>query len=198
MIHLGHVLCENPGTVLSFKLFAVFALRALIDRWLVPYDPLTTTSLRALEAQSGDRWFGTDRLGRDVFSRTIMAARLDPTISMLKVGISVIISSILGALAGYWGGWLDAVLDRILDTILAFPLFVPAMGSSLPLATRWKIIYAAAIINITLHTRVVRAGAIIEWPKTTPPARTAKKPKVLVSPSGFLHNLAAQHQGRKT
>ena len=63
MIHLGHVLCENPGTVLSFKLFAVFALRALIDRWLVPYDPLTTTSLRALEAQSGDRWFGTDRFG---------------------------------------------------------------------------------------------------------------------------------------
>ena len=87
-----------------------------------------------------------------------MAARLDPTISMLKVGISVIISSILGALAGYWGGWLDAVLDRILDTILAFPLFVPAMGSSPPSATRWKTSSTPPRSSTSpFYARVVRA-----------------------------------------
>ncbi|MCA1775774.1 MAG: ABC transporter permease, partial [Loktanella sp.] len=158
LTHLGHVLRENPVTALSFGLFAFFVLQAFFGHWLVPYDPLATNSVRALEAPSADHWFGTDQLGRDVFSRTIMATRLDLTISVLAVGISFIIGSILGALAGYWGGWLDAVLNRILDTIMAFPLFVLAMGIVAALGnTVENIIYATAIINIPFYARVVRA-----------------------------------------
>lgn len=158
LAHLGHVMKENPVTALSFVLFAFFVLQAFFGHWLVPYDPLATNSVRALEAPSADHWFGTDQLGRDVFSRVIVATRLDLTISVLAVAISFVIGSVLGAIAGYWGGWLDAVLNRILDTIMAFPLFVLAMGIVAALGnTVENIIYATAIINIPFYARVVRA-----------------------------------------
>ena len=102
--------------------------------------------------------FGTDNLGRDVFSRVIVATRLDLTISVLAVLMSFIIGSVLGAIAGYWGGWLDVFLSRILDTIMAFPLFVLAMGIVAALGnTIENIIYATAIINIPFYARLVRA-----------------------------------------
>ncbi len=158
MAHLGHVMRENPVTAVSFALFAFFVAQALIGQWLVPYDPLATNAAQALQPPSPAHWFGTDQLGRDVFSRVIVATRLDLTISVLAVAISFVIGSILGALAGYWGGWLDAVLNRILDTIMAFPLFVLAMGIVAALGnTVENIIYATAIINIPFYARVVRA-----------------------------------------
>ncbi len=158
LAHLGHVMKENPVTALSFGLFTFFVLQAFIGHLVVPYDPLATNSIRALEAPSADHWFGTDQLGRDVFSRVVVATRLDMTISVLAVAISFVIGSILGAIAGYWGGWLDAVLNRILDTIMAFPLFVLAMGIVAALGnTIENIIYATAIINIPFYARVVRA-----------------------------------------
>ncbi len=158
LVHMGHVLRENPVTAFSFTMFGFFILSALIGPWLVPYDPLATNAARALQPPSGDHWFGTDQLGRDVFSRVIVATRLDLTISVAAVAISFVIGGFLGAVAGYYGGWLDAVLNRILDTIMAFPLFVLAMGIVAALGNSVEnIIYATAIINIPFYARVVRA-----------------------------------------
>ncbi|MDD7970963.1 ABC transporter permease [Roseinatronobacter alkalisoli] len=158
LTHLGHILRENPVTALSFGLFAFFVGQALVGQWLVPYDPLATNAAQALQPPSAAHWFGTDQLGRDVFSRVVVATRLDLTISVLAVAISFVFGSVLGAIAGYWGGWLDAVLNRILDTIMAFPLFVLAMGIVAALGnTIENIIYATAIINIPFYARVVRA-----------------------------------------
>ena len=124
----------------------------------MPYDPLATNAARALEAPNWDHLFGTDNLGRDVFSRVIVATRLDLTISVAAVALSFVIGSILGSIAGYWGGLLDAVLNRCLDTIMAFPLFVLAMGVVAALGnTVENIIYATAIINIPFYARLVRA-----------------------------------------
>jgi peptide/nickel transport system permease protein len=156
--HVGHVLRENPVTALAFLLFALMVLSAVFGPALVPYDPLATNAARSLEPPSWSHWFGTDQLGRDVFSRVIVATRLDLTISVAAVALSFVIGAVLGAIAGYWGGWLDAVLNRILDTIMAFPLFVLAMGIVAALGnTVENIIYATAIINIPFYARVVRA-----------------------------------------
>lgn len=158
LAHIAWVLRENPVTGLSFLLFGFIVLSALIGPYVVPYDPLATNAARALEAPSADHWFGTDQLGRDVFSRVIVATRLDLTISVAAVAISFVIGSVLGAIAGYRGGWIDAVLNRILDTIMAFPLFVLAMGIVAALGNSVEnIIYATAIINIPFYARVVRA-----------------------------------------
>ena len=156
--HLVHVLRGNPVTLLSFVMFGALLVQAFFGALLVPYDPLATNAANALQPPSGEHWFGTDALGRDVFSRVVVATRLDLTISVLAVAISFVIGSVLGAVAGYWGGWIDAVLNRILDTIMAFPLFVLAMGIVAALGNSVEnIIYATALINIPFYARLVRA-----------------------------------------
>ncbi len=158
LAHLVYVLRDNPVTLFAFSLFAFFLISALLGPHLVPYDPLASNTARALQPPSWDHWFGTDNLGRDVFSRVIVATRLDLQISVAAVALSFLIGSVLGAVAGYWGGWLDAVLNRLLDTIMAFPLFVLAMGIVAAMGnTIENIIYATAIINIPFYARLVRA-----------------------------------------
>ncbi|MEH6726373.1 MAG: ABC transporter permease subunit, partial [Hyphomicrobiales bacterium] len=126
--HLIYVLRANPVTMFAFAMFALIILAAVFGPSLVPYDPLATNAANALQSPSLAHWFGTDSVGRDVFSRVIVATRLDLSISVAAVALSFVIGSVLGSVAGYWGGWLDAVLNRVLDTIMAFPLFVLAMG----------------------------------------------------------------------
>jgi len=156
--HAVYIMRENPVTLLAFVMFAFFIACAIFGPALVPYDPLASDTSVALQPPSSAHWFGTDALGRDVFSRVIVATRLDLTISVAAVAISFVIGSILGAIAGYWGGWIDAVLNRVLDTIMAFPLFVLAMGFVAALGnTVENIIYATALINIPFYARLVRA-----------------------------------------
>ena len=160
--HIAYVLKENPVTALSFGMFAFFLASALVGPALVPYDPLTTDAVNALQPPSAHHWFGTDNLGRDVFSRVIVATRLDLVISVAAVILSFVIGSVLGAIAGYRGGWTDTILNRCLDTIMAFPLFVLAMGIVAALGNSIaNIIYATAIINIPFYARLVRAEVSI-------------------------------------
>ena len=156
--HVIHVLRANPVTLIAFGMFAFLILSALFGPSLVPYDPLATDAANALQPPSLAHWFGTDQIGRDVFSRVIVATRLDLTISVAAVAISFAVGSILGCIAGYWGGWADIILNRFLDTIMAFPLFVLAMGIVAALGnTVENIIYATAIINMPFYARLVRA-----------------------------------------
>ena len=156
--HVLYVLRENPVTGLAFAKFAFFVGSALLGAWLVPYDPLATDATATLQPPSAQHWFGTDNLGRDVFSRVIVATRLDLMISVAAVAMSFVIGSVLGAIAGYRGGLIDVATSRVLDTIMAFPLFVLAMGIVAALGnTVANIIYATAIINIPFYARLVRA-----------------------------------------
>ena len=156
--HASYVLRGNPVTLAAFSMLALFLVCALFGPYIVPYDPLASDTSVALQAPSAAHWFGTDSLGRDVFSRVVVATRLDLSISVAAVALSFVFGSVLGAVAGYWGGWLDAILNRILDTIMAFPLFVLAMGIVAALGnTIENIVYATAIINIPFYARLVRA-----------------------------------------
>ena len=106
--------------------------------------------------------FGTDHLGRDVFSRVIVATQLDLGIAIAAVGISFIIGSTLGSAAGFWGGWIDRIVGRVIDTVMAFPLFVLAMGIVASLGNSVEnIIYATAIINLPFYSRVARSEVAI-------------------------------------
>ncbi|HSM22382.1 MAG TPA: ABC transporter permease, partial [Rubrivivax sp.] len=122
--HAKHVLSENPVTLLAAALFAMFVLMALFGPLLVPYDPLASNTDVALQPPSAAHWFGTDALGRDIFSRTVVATRLDLGIAVSAVAASFIIGMPLGLAAGFFGGWWDRIVTRGADTIMAFPLFV--------------------------------------------------------------------------
>ncbi|MCC3303843.1 ABC transporter permease [Sneathiella sp. HT1-7] len=156
--HILYIMKENPVTLIAFALFGFYVLSALFGQQLVPYDPLASDSENVLQPPSLQHWFGTDPLGRDVFSRVISATRLDLLIAVSAVAISFVVGSFLGSVAGYWGGKLDIILSRTLDTIMAFPIFVLAMGIVAALGnTVENIVYATAIINVPFYARLVRA-----------------------------------------
>ncbi len=158
--HLRHVLSENPVTGIAAALFVFFVLLALVGPALVPFDPLATNAAVALQPPSAIHWFGTDALGRDIFSRVVVATRLDLGLALGAVAVSFAIGMPLGLAAGYFGGWWDRIVTRLSDTIMAFPLFVLAMGIVAALGnTVGNIVLATAIINLPFYIRVARAEA---------------------------------------
>jgi peptide/nickel transport system permease protein len=158
--HARYVASENPVTGLAFALFILIALCALIGPYVVPYDPLASETTATLQAPSWAHWFGTDQLGRDIFSRVVVATRLDFVIALTSVVLVFAMGGLSGIAAGFFGGWTDRIVSRLSDTIMAFPLFVLAMGIVAALGnTVTNIVIATAIINFPLYVRVARAEA---------------------------------------
>ena len=158
--HARYVLRENPVTAFSFALFMIFLFCAAFGPWLAPWDPLASDTAASLQAPSARHWFGTDQLGRDIFSRVIVAARLDMSIAIASVALVFFVGGLSGVAAGFFGGWTDRIVGRISDTIMAFPLFVLAMGIVAALGnTVVNIVIATAIINFPLYARIARAEA---------------------------------------
>jgi len=154
------VISENPVTGFAFALFTLIALCALIGPYVVPHDPLASDIAATLKPPSLAHWFGTDQLGRDIFSRVIVATRLDFFVALSSVALVFAMGGLAGVAAGYFGGWTDRIVSRIADTIMAFPLFVLAMGIVAALGnTVTNIVIATAIINFPLYARVARAEA---------------------------------------
>lgn len=160
LLHARYVIGENPVTAFAFGLFLCIVLLAIFGPSLAPFDPLASDTARALQAPSARHWFGTDQLGRDLFSRVIVATRLDLIIAVASVALVFILGGLSGIAAGYFGGWLDRIVMRIADTIMAFPLFVLAMGIVAALGNSvTNIIIATAIVNFPLYARVARTEA---------------------------------------
>jgi peptide/nickel transport system permease protein len=158
--HARHVVAENPVTGFALALFVLLVLAALLGPLLAPYPPLETDTAASLQAPSARHWFGTDQLGRDIFSRVVVATRLDMVIAVASVAAVLVAGGFAGIAAGYFGGWTDRVIGRISDTIMAFPLFVLAMGIVAALGnTVTNIVIATAIVNFPLYQRVARAEA---------------------------------------
>ncbi len=156
--HAKYVIAENPVTGLAFALFAVIAFCAVIGPYVVPHNPLASDASATLQPPSLRHLFGTDQLGRDIFSRVVVATRLDFVISIFSVALVFVMGGFAGIAAGYFGGWTDRIISRISDTIMAFPLFVLAMGIVAALGnTVTNIVLATAIINFPLYVRVARA-----------------------------------------
>ncbi|MGQ0618330.1 MAG: ABC transporter permease [Panacagrimonas sp.] len=155
---LQHLLRENPLTLVAFALFALLLLAAIGGPLITPHDAFASNTGRALESPSGDHWFGTDQLGRDIFSRVILGARLDLGIAIAAVSLAAMIGTSLGLYAGFFGGRVDQVIGRFTDVIMAFPLFVLAMAIVAALGNNLiNVVYASAIINMPFYVRLARS-----------------------------------------
>jgi peptide/nickel transport system permease protein len=162
LAHARYVLSDNPVTALALGVFMLIALAAAIGPYIVPYDPLASDTSATLQAPSAKHWFGTDQLGRDVFSRVIVATRLDFLIAIFSVALVFLMGGLAGVAAGFFGGWTDRIVSRLADTIMAFPLFVLAMGIVAALGNNVEnIVLATAIVNFPLYARIARAEANI-------------------------------------
>jgi peptide/nickel transport system permease protein len=146
------------GAALSFALFALVVLAAIFGPSLAPYDPTATDAPSALRPPSFAHPFGTDALGRDVFSRVLAAARMDLTIAVVSVAFTLAIGAALGAAAGWAGGWTDRVVSRLMDAIMAFPLFVLAVGVAAALGNSLSsVVVATVVVNLPLYARQTRS-----------------------------------------
>jgi peptide/nickel transport system permease protein len=158
--HTRYVLGENPVTAFAAGLFLLIMFAAVFGPLIVPHDPYASNTAMALKPPSAAHWFGTDQLGRDVFSRVIAATQLDVFIAVASVALVFLMGGLAGVAAGFFGGWTDRIVGRIADTIMAFPLFVLAMGIVAALGnTVENIILATAIVNFPLYARIARAEA---------------------------------------
>lgn len=156
--HVIHVLRANKLSAAALSFLVALTVLALLAPWITPYDPYATQLDKALQAPGAAHWFGTDQVGRDVFSRVLIAARLDLLIAVTSVLISFIAGSLIGGVAAYFGGIWDTVIGRATDVLMTFPLFVIAMafvaafGNSLH-----SIVLASALVNLPYFLRLARA-----------------------------------------
>src|SRR5476651_1070758 len=105
--HARYVVAENPVTGLAFGLFILIALCALIGPYIVPHDPLASDTTATLQSPSFRHLFGTDQLGRDIFSRVVVATRLDFIIAIASVALVFALGGFAGIASGFFGGWTD-------------------------------------------------------------------------------------------
>lgn len=159
-----YLLNQNILTRSAVILLILIVLLAVTAMWIIPFPDHVTTGndpANSLQPPSADNFFGTDELGRDIFSRVIFGARISLEAALATVFFAVIIGSVLGAVAGAKGGWLDEVIMRITDIFLSFPPMLLSisiaalMGPSLMNA---KI--AIVIAWWPWYTRLLRGQAI--------------------------------------
>ncbi len=156
--HTGYILRGNPVTLVAGIGAALLVLIAIVAPSIAPYGPTVSNVPLALQPPSAAHWFGTDQLGRDVFSRVLVATRLDLAIAASAVSLSFALGAMIGAFCGYTGGRLDRWVGRFVDVLMAFPLFVLAMALVAALGNRVEnIIYATAVINLPFYIRFARA-----------------------------------------
>lgn len=141
-------------------LLAAIALITLLAPALAPRDPRSADS-PALLPPSKEHPFGTDTLGRDVFSRTLWGGRQTLGIALLGTGIAVLPGLLVGALAGFFGGWTDRLLTATIDTLLAFPSLLLALTLiALTGSGPAQVALAVGLAGLPAYARVTRAAVI--------------------------------------
>jgi peptide/nickel transport system permease protein len=159
----GRTLPRTAGFLAGAAVLLFWVVDALAWRSLVPHDPQAISPGRTLESPSAEHWFGTDDLGRDVFSRVLAGASSVLTVAPAAALLSVAAGVAVGLVAGYVGGRTDEVLMRIVDALLAFPLVVGAvLALSVTGVSRLHLVVVIAVVLAPLTARTVRAAVRTE------------------------------------
>lgn len=130
---------KNRLAVLGASVVIFFSLLAILAPIISPYDPAEIVA-NEVQGPSLRHFFGTDDLGRDLFSRVIFGARISLSVGIVAVVIAVLLGTLVGALAGYYGGILDVILMRLVDVMLSFP--------SIFLLLTIQVIFTPSIYNV--------------------------------------------------
>jgi len=155
------LLARNPVTLVSSLILLAVAVVAVTANWIAPYGVNDIDVPNALQPSSGAHWFGTDELGRDVFSRVLVAIQASMRIAVVSVAFAVVVGVTVGIVAGYRGGWLDAVLMRIVDVMFAFPVLLLALAVVAILGPGvTTTILAIGIVYTPIFARVARGSTL--------------------------------------
>ncbi|MHB8627407.1 MAG: ABC transporter permease [Aggregatilineales bacterium] len=116
------LLGKSPSAMIGVAILAFWVVMALFGPQIAPYDINASEAGAIWKAPSNGHILGTDGLGRDIFSRLIIAARPMLVVPLLSVGTSVLLGTAIGMFTGYRGGWLDEIVMRFIDLVMAFPV----------------------------------------------------------------------------
>ena len=147
---------RHPTAVFGAIVLAVMALVAILAPWLGTTDPLALSPIRRLRPPQADWWFGTDMLGRDVYSRVLYGARVSLTVGLAVALFSSVIGMAIGLVTGFVR-WLDAVVMRVMDGLMSSPSVLLAIALiALTEASLRNVIIAITITEIPRVVRLVR------------------------------------------
>ncbi|QAY69288.1 ABC transporter permease [Xylanimonas protaetiae] len=151
----------RPGAVLAAAVVLVVLAWAVAPGLFAAQDPITGVPADKLQAPSAAHWFGTDHLGRDLFSRTVHGTGLSLTAAFVAIGISLVVGGALGLVAGFAGGWVDTLVMRASDVLLAIPglLLSLAVVTALGFGTL-KVAVAVGVATVATFARVMRVEVL--------------------------------------
>lgn len=158
-------LYRKPASALGTSIVLLFLLLALLGPLIAPFGANQQQAAEARQPPSGRHWFGTDHLGRDVFSRVALGAREILLFAGSGTLLAVVLGASLGLLSGYLGGWLDELLMRLFDGLLAIPalllalLLLGSIGSG-----QFGVLLVIAVVYTPIVARVVRSVVLAVKP----------------------------------
>jgi len=154
-------LFRRKVNVVALAVILGWVVLAVLASTIAPHDPTETVG-RSRQPPSPLFWFGTDQLGRDIFSRVLQGARISLPLGVVTVIVGAIPGTLLGLFAGYFGGVVDTLISRFVDALLAFPsilltlVVIAALGPSLR-----NVIIAVAVAMIPEYARLVRSSVLV-------------------------------------
>ena len=166
-------LCRSKTAMIGALMLLVLLVLCLLTPHIARYDPIKQNYRAMLQTPSVKHYFGTDRYGRDIWSRILWGGRRLLTISLLAVVVGVLVGIPMGTLSGYCGGWIDAFTMRVVDAWLAFPgiliyLMLATLVREWKLAGVWNdlaLIFALGANQIPRLARLVRGTVLVEKEK---------------------------------
>ncbi len=157
------LLLRSPTFLVGIVVLLFWIVCALFGQDFVPLDPYDNDYSSLLVAPSGDHWFGTDALGRDLFSRVIIGARDILTVAPLATLLGVILGTAIGLMVGYFRGIVDDTVSRLVDAVLALPLILVAVLVLVARGTsNSTVIIVIGLVFSPIIARTVRTAVMLE------------------------------------
>lgn len=152
---------RSPGAIVGLIVVTIVILAAVFAPFVAHDGPLAQNLAAQTQAPSAAHWFGTDKLGRDVFARIVYGARISIRIGFVAVGIAISAGTILGVLGGFFGGTLDDAIGAVTDLMLAFPSIILAIGVTTILGPSVNhLMIAIGIVYVPQYARLARSSVL--------------------------------------
>ncbi|RKJ71470.1 ABC transporter permease subunit [Butyricicoccus sp. 1XD8-22] len=152
---------QNKMTWVGIIILGVIVLFSFLVPFISPYNPDKIDLVNKFMPPSADHWFGTDEVGRDIFTRIFYGARLSLGVGLLVIAIASLIGIVIGSISGYIGGIVDTIIMRFVDMVLAFPSLILAMALAAVLGPNLQnAMIAIAIVKVPVYIRLARAEAL--------------------------------------
>ena len=156
------LISRSPLTMVGGAIIAVMLLLMIFGPWIVPQDPDAINLAARLQPPGSAHWFGTDEVGRDLFSRVIAGAQQSVAAGLAVVLIAGVSGSLLGCLSGVLGGRGDALIMRLMDIMLSIPSLVLTMALAAALGpSLFNAMLAIAVVRIPFYVRLARGQTLI-------------------------------------